>query len=158
MSARLHNYPWIATCTSPLVHVQALWYMYKPFGTCTSHLVHVHAHAHALASFISTTTKPLPDSATNTDYDTLTMTAFTTTPICNLRRPGAGVRLPCPLLTSLGTRAFRPGKVLNLGHNLEILETVLELLSGCVAVHALWHMYKPFGTCTSPLIHVQALC
>jgi hypothetical protein len=29
------------------------------------------------------TTKPLPNSATNTDYDTLTMTAFTTTPICN---------------------------------------------------------------------------
>ncbi len=26
-----------------------------------------HAHAHAHASFISTTTKPLPDSATNTD-------------------------------------------------------------------------------------------
>ncbi len=45
-----------------------------------------HAHAHAHASFISTTTKPLPDSATNTDYDTLTMTAFTTTPI---RRKGS---------------------------------------------------------------------
>ncbi len=29
--------------------------------------VHAHAHAHAHASFISTTTKPLPDSATNTD-------------------------------------------------------------------------------------------
>ncbi len=37
--------------------------------------VHAHAHAHAHASFISKTTKPLPDSATNTDYDTLTMTA-----------------------------------------------------------------------------------
>ncbi len=34
-----------------------------------------HAHAHAHASFISTTTKPLPDSATNTDYDTLTLNA-----------------------------------------------------------------------------------
>jgi hypothetical protein len=34
----------------------------------------VHAHAHAHASFMSTTTKPLPDLATNTDYDTLTMT------------------------------------------------------------------------------------
>ena len=52
-----------------------------------------HAHAHAHASFISTTTKPLPDSATNTDYDTLTMTAFTTTPICNLYQPGVDVQL-----------------------------------------------------------------
>ncbi len=32
--------------------------------------------AHAHASFISTTTKLLPDSATNTDYDTLTLTAL----------------------------------------------------------------------------------
>jgi hypothetical protein len=32
-----------------------------------------HAHAHAHAIFISTTTKPLPDSATNTDYVTLTL-------------------------------------------------------------------------------------
>ncbi len=39
-----------------------------------------HAHAHAHAIFISTTTKQLPDLATNTDYDTLTLTAFTTTP------------------------------------------------------------------------------
>jgi hypothetical protein len=39
-------------------------------------------HAHAI--FISTTTKPLPDSATNTDYVTLTLTAFTTTPICKI--------------------------------------------------------------------------
>ncbi len=52
-------------------------------------LTQTHAHAHAHASFISTTTKPLPDSATNTDYDTLTMTAFTTTPIC-------GNALRCP--------------------------------------------------------------
>jgi hypothetical protein len=52
---------------------------------------------HAHASFVSTTTKPLPDSATNTDYDTLTMTAFTITPICNLRYPWTDVRLPCPM-------------------------------------------------------------
>ncbi len=63
------------------------------------------AHAHAHASFISTTTKPLPDSATNTNYDTLTMTAFTTTPICNLRHPWADVGLLCLLPASLGTRA-----------------------------------------------------
>jgi hypothetical protein len=56
---------------------------------CFSDLTHAHA------SFISTTTKPLPDSATNTDYDTLTMTAFTTTPICNLCHPWADV-LPFP--------------------------------------------------------------
>ncbi len=36
----------------------------------------VHAHA----NFISPTTKPLPNSAANTDYDTLTMTTNTTTP------------------------------------------------------------------------------
>jgi hypothetical protein len=48
---------------------------------------------HAHASFISTTTKPLPGSATNTDYVTLTMTAFTTTPVCNLYQPGIDVRL-----------------------------------------------------------------
>ncbi len=35
-----------------------------------------HAHAHAHAIFISTTTKPLPDLAANTDYVTLTLTAF----------------------------------------------------------------------------------
>jgi hypothetical protein len=40
--------------------------------------------AHAHARFISTTTKPLPDLATNTDYVTLTLTAFTTTPICKI--------------------------------------------------------------------------
>jgi hypothetical protein len=34
------------------------------------------AHAHAHAGFISTTTKPLPDLAANTNYDTLTMTAL----------------------------------------------------------------------------------
>jgi hypothetical protein len=33
-----------------------------------------HAHAHAHANFISPTTQPLPNSAANTDYDTLTMT------------------------------------------------------------------------------------
>ncbi len=65
------------------------------------------------------------------------MTAFTTTPICNLRQPGADVGLQCLLPAS---RAWAPvpewpGKVLNLGHNMEILVTVLELLSGCVAVH-----------------------
>ncbi len=58
-------------------------------GTCTrdshTHMVYDdHAHAHAHARFISTTTKPLPDSATNTDYVTLTLTAFTTTPICRI--------------------------------------------------------------------------
>ncbi len=58
------------------------------------------AHAHAHASFISTTTKLLPDSATNTNYDTLTMTAFTTTPICNLRQPGADVGLPLGITTA----------------------------------------------------------
>jgi hypothetical protein len=52
---------------------------------------HAHAHAHAHASFISTTTKQLPDSATNTDYVTLTLTASTTTPICNLLQPGTDV-------------------------------------------------------------------
>jgi hypothetical protein len=67
---------------------------------------HAHAHDHAHASFISTTTKPvLPDSATNTDYDTLTLTAFTTTPICNLLQPGTEVGLPCLLPAYLGTRA-----------------------------------------------------
>ncbi len=71
------------------------------------HFAHAHApsEAHAHASFISTTTKPLPDLATNTDYDTLTMTAFTTTPICNLRPPWADVGLPCLLPASLETRA-----------------------------------------------------
>jgi hypothetical protein len=47
-------------------------------------LLNHHAHAHAHARFISTTTKQLPDSATNTDYVTLTLTAFTTTPICKI--------------------------------------------------------------------------
>jgi hypothetical protein len=37
---------------------------------CITVILHAHAHAHA--RFISTTTKPLPDSATNTDYVTLT--------------------------------------------------------------------------------------
>ena len=48
---------------------------------CT-HTAHAHAHAHAI--FVSTTTKPLPDLAANTDYVTLTLTAFTTTPICKI--------------------------------------------------------------------------
>ncbi len=60
----------------------------------------LNAQVHAHAIFISTTTKPLPDSATNTDYDTLTLTAFTTTPICNLLQPETDVGLPCPLLAS----------------------------------------------------------
>jgi hypothetical protein len=41
----------------------------------TLHYAHAHAHAHAI--FILTTTKPLPDLAANTDYVTLTLTAFT---------------------------------------------------------------------------------
>ncbi len=94
-----------------------------------------HAHAHAHASFISTTKKPLPYLATNTDYDTLTMTAFPTTLICNLCQPGADVGVPCPLPASLSTLARVAQKVLYFGHNLEILVTGLELLSGCVAVH-----------------------
>ncbi len=79
-------------------------HLHTPHNECAPH---AHAHAHAHASFISTTTKPLPDSAANTDYDTLNMTAFTTTPICNLRLPGADVRLPCLLSAPPrpGTRA-----------------------------------------------------
>jgi hypothetical protein len=46
--------------------------------------IRVRSHTHAHAIFISTTTKPLPDLATNTDYVTLTLTAFTTTPICKI--------------------------------------------------------------------------
>jgi hypothetical protein len=74
-----------------------------------------HAHAHAHASFISTTTKQLPDSATNTDHDTLTLTAFTTTPICNLLHSGTDVGLPCPLPASLGTRARMAWKIAKFG-------------------------------------------
>ncbi len=66
-------------------------YIYIYTHTHTHAHAHAHDHARAHASFISTTTKPLPDSATNTDYDTLTMTAFTTTPICNLRHLWADV-------------------------------------------------------------------
>jgi hypothetical protein len=44
--------------------------------------VHDNAHAHAYANFIPPTTKPLPRLTNNTDYDTLTMTTNTTTPIC----------------------------------------------------------------------------
>jgi hypothetical protein len=51
-----------------------------PFTCRGTTLTLTHAHAR----FISTTTKPLPDLATNTDYVTLTLTAFTTTPICTL--------------------------------------------------------------------------
>ena len=46
------------------------------FNVTFSYYFCVHAEAHAHTSFIPTTTKPLPDLATNTDYDTLTMTAF----------------------------------------------------------------------------------
>ncbi len=37
-----------------------------------------HGTAHAHANFVSRTTKPLPNSAANTDYETLTMTTDTT--------------------------------------------------------------------------------
>jgi hypothetical protein len=85
---------------------------------CMHMYTHAHTHAHAHTSFISTTTKPLPDSAANTDYVTLTMTAFTTTPICNLRPPWADVGLqyllhrrpwkPVPEWPCTRTRTHRP--------------------------------------------------
>ncbi len=45
-----------------------------PAGSEKSVLLTYRAHAHAHAIFISTTTKPLPDLAANTDYVTLTLT------------------------------------------------------------------------------------
>jgi hypothetical protein len=98
-----HEAAWLELMSLPLSHVSKQWCL-TPL-TRTFHASQHHAHAHAHANFISTTTKPLPDSATNTDYDTLTLTAFTTTPICNLLQPGTDVGLQCPLSVSLGTRA-----------------------------------------------------
>ncbi len=102
----------------------------EPCGHC------VHAHAHAHASFISTTTKPLPDLATNTDYDTLTMTAFHTTPICNLCQPGADVGIPCLLPASLSTVAL--ARVAR-----EVLHPLCVHPCACFGRRALWALCTP---------------
>jgi hypothetical protein len=45
-----------------------------------------------------------------------------------------------------------PGKLLNLGHNLEMLVMVLELLSGCVAIHG-FDGYLPADLTSEPILH-----
>jgi hypothetical protein len=69
----VHTYTQQHTVICIHAYIQPVTYMYEP-------------SRHAHANFISLTTKPLPNSAANTNYDTLTMTTDTTTPNCNSRQ------------------------------------------------------------------------
>ncbi len=60
----------VQQCRQPVLLWGKFWGNFAFLPKSKVEFAHAHAHAHAHASFISTTTKPLPDSATNTDYDT----------------------------------------------------------------------------------------